>query len=657
MKIVHHINSFFFKIFPELENVEEEQMVSALKKYYSHGPFKPAITVNNDLVTIEIDTDAIIEQEKDYKKTVELCEKGKYDEAKPILEELLKRNPANSEYHRIMGQILSDEGKQDEALNHLIEAIRWDPQNHWALLMLGNIFLKHKNDMVTAMNFYNKALEVHPNDHITINNIGANLMQQGKFKEARKYFLNSVKVNDEYPNSHYALSMIAEKENDIPSAFSSAVKALKSNVPNNILYQNTIQQLLKTAKSIIKTDVGKKIYSHYLVKLEFECKTNIDVVEDSSILTAAKLELAENYKRKNHILKYNPEKVAFEHLVMHELVHLDFIVEARQEDFNQVFLSTDSHRNLFYKQLGPTIKRFKKEGYPEETITKYISGIFDGINLQIFNTPVDLFIESFLYDKFPDLQPYQFLSLYSIVNEGIQAVTEKKIVELSPPDILSKSKILNLVGAIQFKNLFGFDLTSSFKATQQEFKQAEQFYNEFLHYNDDREPGEEYELVQHWAEDLNLDKYFELRDEKTYRESQNPDSFLDTLEEDMFGTTDTDAHKERLMKKFQESQKEMGTNMAVMWFMVDALEYFEGMEKEDIKKIAFEIALQGTQGYRPEKKDYTISSIPGKKFSGYNILAYYFVSWALAVPDMLSQLQLPYEKEYQQALSFHHLNK
>ena len=116
MKIVHHINSFFFKIFPELENVEEEQMVSALKKYYSHGPFKPAITVNNDLVTIEIDTDAIIEQEKDYKKTVELCEKGKYDEAKPILEELLKRNPANSEYHRIMGQILSDEGKQDEEI-------------------------------------------------------------------------------------------------------------------------------------------------------------------------------------------------------------------------------------------------------------------------------------------------------------------------------------------------------------------------------------------------------------------------------------------------------------------------------------------------------------------------------------------------------------
>lgn len=81
------------------------------------------------------------------------------------------------------------------------------------------------------------------------------------------------------------------------------------------------------------------------------------------------------------------------------------------------------------------------------------------------------------------------------------------------------------------------------------------------------------------------------------------------------------------------------------------------MPKEEIKKIAFEIAMQGTQGYRPDKDDYRICSIKGKTFSGYHIHAYYYVSWALAIPEILSQLQLPYDDEYNMALNMHKPNK
>jgi hypothetical protein len=111
-----------------------------------------------------------------------------------------------------------------------------------------------------------------------------------------------------------------------------------------------------------------------------------------------------------------------------------------------------------------------------------------------------------------------------------------------------------------------------------------------------------------------------------------------------------DAYKDREMEKFLRSQETMGLNMAVVMFMVEALQFFESMPKEEVKKIAFEIALQGTQGYRPDKSDYRISSVKGKTFSGYQILAYYYVSWAKAIPEMLSQLQLPYDQEYEMAL-------
>jgi hypothetical protein len=108
-----------------------------------------------------------------------------------------------------------------------------------------------------------------------------------------------------------------------------------------------------------------------------------------------------------------------------------------------------------------------------------------------------------------------------------------------------------------------------------------------------------------------------------------------------------DPHKEREMDKFQKSQKEIGVNMAVVMFMVDAMQFFEGMPIEKIKEIAFDIAMQGTQGYSPDKIDYRIHALPGKLFSGYHILAYYYVSWMIALPEMVSQLQLPYDNEYE----------
>ena len=50
-------------------------------------------------------------------------------------------------------------------------------------------------------------------------------------------------------------------------------------------------------------------------------------------------------------------------------------------------------------------------------------------------------------------------------------------------------------------------------------------------------------------------------------------------------------------------------------------------------------------------------TIKDKTFSGYHILAYYYVSWSLAIPEMVSQLNLPYEAEYKMALTMHKPNK
>jgi Flp pilus assembly protein TadD len=654
MQIIHKIDDFLFTIFPELMGGGNELIINTLKQYYTYGPYQPKVSIENDWVKIEIDTPTILSQESDYKKTIALCEKGKYSEAKPILKSLIEKNPTNSEYHRIMGQVLSDEGDQEEAINCLIDALRWDSKNGWALLMMGNIFAKYKDDVPTAMKYYDQALIVKPNDNITINNIGANLMQQGKLEEAKKYFWEAIKIDDKYPNTHFALGMIAEMETDLQSAFYSTIKAIKLNKNKDVLYQNSVRQAFEIAKKIIAKDTGKKIYREYRHKLEFEGERTIDVVQDEEIPTAAKIEFAENYEREKHIVKYKPSYPAVEHLVMHELVHLDFVTQARKKDLNQLFISNQTHKTAFIKELEPTIKKLNKMGVAEKSIVDFCSGLFEGMNRQIFNAPIDLFIENFLFNEFSELRPYQFVSLYNMLQEGLKAVTDKRIIELSPKEIISKSKVYNMVNAMQFKELFGLDFIKEFNATTVELKMAADFYEEYLQYKEDKEPAEEYELVLHWAEDLKLDKNFELVSEIEFRTKRtNIDNLLSSIEKDPFDLKTKDPYKEREMEKFQKSEEAIGINMAVVMYMVDALQFFEGKPIDEIKKIAVEIAMQGTQGYRPDQDNYRINSIRGKIFSGYHILAYYYVSWSMAIPEMLKQLQLPYDEEYKMALTIH----
>lgn len=83
--------------------------------------------------------------------------------------------------------------------------------------------------------------------------------------------------------------------------------------------------------------------------------------------------------------------------------------------------------------------------------------------------------------------------------------------------------------------------------------------------------------------------------------------------------------------------------------MVDSLNYFKNHSTEEIKKTAFEIATIGMAGIDPNKNGYSVPSIQNSSFSGYKLLAYYYTSWALSSPSLLSSLQLPFHKEYQLA--------
>lgn len=647
MTIIHRKEDFLYTLFPELADSSDEQITGTLTDYYSYAGFKPAIRIEHDVVIIEIDTAGIARHESDYRRVVNLCEKGRYAEAKPLLNKLIAENPTNSEYHRILGQILSDEGKPEEAIDCLIDALRWDANNNWALTMMGNIFANYKADIPTALKYYERSVQLNPEDFTGIFNIGALLYKEGRLTEAKDYLYRALQLNATYPNIHYVLALIAQDENDLASAFYSTTQSVRHNNRQDELYRQSLSLMVELAQKLIQTDTGKTIYRNFRKTVETACGKTIDIVKDDTIATAAKCEFAEVYQRDRHRVLYKPTYKAVEHLIMHELCHLLFAAEARKAGVNKLFTTDGSKRTAFVKKLAPTTERLRKMRVSQPDIDHFVNGLFDGLNLQAYNAPIDLFIEEMLYNEFPELRPYQFISLYNLLDEGLQGINDKTIADITPKDIFSKSKLFNLLNALQLRDLYGIDLTSQFGATKSEMHQVQAFYTEYAEYKTDRQPGEEYELVQHWAADLGLDDHFRLVDEKEYTAQKPADNNIKNLIDSAYNADDaaTGKDREQEMRRFLATQQANGTNSDIVIYMVEALHFFENMPTDEIKTIAVKIALQGAQGFDPLKR-YTTDAIPTKIFNGYQILSYCYVSLALALPEMLMELQLPYHEEY-----------
>ena len=136
------------------------------------------------------------------------------------------------------------------------------------------------------------------------------------------------------------------------------------------------------------------------------------------------------------------------------------------------------------------------------------------------------------------------------------------------------------------------------------------------------------------------------------------EQIIEQIENDPLGVEAKDVSEDSEMQKFIESQRKIGLNMAVVFYMIDALKFFENLSLDEIRKIGFEIAEYGRLGIDPNSdKKHILTSIPNRKFSGYHLLSYMYVSWATFDSSMVSQLGLPYDSEIKLAKQLFNSNK
>lgn len=596
-------------------------------------------------------------------QVLDLCNKSEFDKALPLLNEIIKNNPKESEAWRILAQIHWNYNNEPEkAFDELIESLNCDPQNIWALLLMGNFYTKVKNDQVHAKEYYDKVLEYHPDNAIAINNIGATYMERKDYEGALPFMEKALALDDTYINSYYGLALCYRELGRIEDAFEICHRgALKSSDrPENPAVR---EELIKLFVNVAKEYSDK---TNYLIvwkgikdELEVVDKINIRIEEDRNLKVHAKMEYAPLHAAKEHVIRYNPEKDFVEHLFVHEMMHLKMSQQATKASRGRAIVRSMKTQTAFRKRYLKFMQKVLGRISSSE-LDKVMTQLADGLALQLMNCPLDLFVEHMMYKDYKIVRPIQMLSLFHMEQDNINAVNQTAARGFFPKEIVYANKVMNIVTCMHFKEMYGINLIGQYHPTRQELVHAQDLYEEFKEYLNTYKTGDEYEMLEYFVQSFNMMDYVEIVGEDQVTAGMKADlsmkGDLKDLAKDALSREEANAANAEFAQNHQDGANPTETMMMSM-YMLGAMEFFDTIDIQDVHRIAIEIAMEGVKGIDPKKKGYSIKSLPGKQFGGYEFLAYYYVSWARTIPEKLNSLGLPFSKAYESALQMYNTKK
>ncbi len=595
-------------------------------------------------------------------QALDFCNKNKFNDALNLLEEIVKIEPDNSEAWRIMAQVHWIHMQMpDKAYDELIEALRCEPKNIWALVLMGNLLTKEKDDFKHAKEYYDKVLEYHPDNAIALNNIAATYMEIEEYEKALPYMEKALAIDDSYANSYYGLALCYYKLNRLEDAFNTCHKgALKSveRPENPAVREELVKLYVRVAKELADQTNYINVWKGIKDELETVDHINIRFEEDRDIQVSAKLEYAPTHAAKEHVIRYNPKKDFVEHLFLHEMMHLKMSQQATKANKNKAIISTEKTRANFNKRY----MRFMKKTHSnlgDFELGKFMADLERGLGLQLMNCPLDLFVEHKMYTEYKVSRPIQFLSLFHMEKDNINTVNQVYNKNYFPPEMERANKVMNIVSSLHFKDLYGINLIGQYKPTKLELAQAQDMYDEFKAYLDTYKVADEYEMIEYFVQSLGMEDLIEIVDESQVTSGMKADlslqSDLKDKAPDALSREEADEANAEFARNHQDGVNETETMMMSM-YMLGAMEYFDTLTSQDVHRIALEIAMVGVTGINPTGK-YSIKSIPNREFGGYEFLAYYYVSWARAIPEKLSALGLPFSKAYEAAMQMYNAKK
>ncbi|MBF0194983.1 MAG: tetratricopeptide repeat protein [Magnetococcales bacterium] len=146
--------------------------------------FQRAISIDNNMALLY------------YNLATSLCPLGRIKEAIKVLHTALEKQPENSQITNYLNTLINN--------NKTISKNGSVPSSAKKALTKG--ISSHKiGRLDEAINWYNKSLEINPENEVALLNIGLALQTTGKLDEAVIYYQKSIFVNHNYPEAYFNL--------------------------------------------------------------------------------------------------------------------------------------------------------------------------------------------------------------------------------------------------------------------------------------------------------------------------------------------------------------------------------------------------------------------------------------------------------------------
>jgi tetratricopeptide (TPR) repeat protein len=625
----------------DLEQLPIEEAIQRIKEVYRDFAPDAEVTIENGTAIITLpDADSRSQsQAQDYfSRGVRAAQRGKYDAAIDLFKKTLEIVPDQPETHRNLAMAYMESGNSRAAKRHLVRTMQLEPDDAWAHTIMGNLYLQYENDLGSAERYYQSAYDLNPDDLYLLNSYGVLKGKRNQYAEAQEFFLKALAIDPHFPNARHGLALLHQRQGELLEAISQ-LEALFS-APSSIdqrsqpvyeqarlLFLHTNQQLAEVqqeqAMGKLRDDIDAySRNSRYPIHLE----------EDSTITFSAAAQIAWVHGRQEHRIKYKATKPGIlPHMIAHEFEHIRMIDAAVRVGRNRLFSSTQETEAYARRSIANDIRRIQRTIKDERAASDYVSFLLRGLPDQLFNQTLDMFIEYRLYHRYPYLNPSQVASLHEMVQEGIRGL-EPSLRQMAPNRIWQASMALNSAFAHFTDHLLGgaTNYAEAYRSSGQ-YQTGARLFQLWQQKIDSYQPGDEYDLVDDFARELKLERWYQWQEDVTVDRDLAP----------------RDAGLEKTKAELLQEREP-----ASVMYCLAALQEFEDMDRQHILAIVSEIALLGRSGlsYTSSEQKYTLSSLPGN-FTGLQLMCFMYVGFQMIDPTL--DTGVDFSSAYKDAQSLH----
>jgi tetratricopeptide (TPR) repeat protein len=140
----------------------------------------------------------------------------KHGQAFETVQEIMKRDPQNSEGFFMAGMIAKDKNETALAIKNMERSVAVNPQNTDAWIILGNL-LSGKNDQI-ALKYYQNALRIDSTSLEALDGIATFYHKAGRIAEAEAAYKDIVVKDPSRPETYFDLGLLYSEQNKYDAA-------------------------------------------------------------------------------------------------------------------------------------------------------------------------------------------------------------------------------------------------------------------------------------------------------------------------------------------------------------------------------------------------------------------------------------------------------